>query len=246
MSTAAADRPTTVDKSERRIRSMFGEIAPRYDLLNHLLSMSIDKRWRKKTVTLVPPQPGAGPILDLCTGTGDLALAYDKAAGGQLPIVGADFCHPMLTIGRKKGSAAGGDGRLTFVEADAQHLPFPDAKFQIVCVAFGLRNVTDTDQGLREMTRVCTPGGKVAVLEFSQPAWRPFRAVYNWYFANILPRIGQWLSGSPQQAYSYLPASVGEFPCGEALATRMRTAGLRDVWFKPFTMGIATLYVGTK
>lgn len=237
---------TSVDKTESRIRRMFGEIAPRYDLLNHLLSMSIDKRWRKKTVGLVPPRVGAGPILDLCTGTGDLALAYDKAAGGQVPIVGADFCHPMLTIGRRKGESAGTQRRMTFVEADAQRLPFPDSMFQIVCVAFGLRNVTDTERGLSEMTRVCAPGGHVAVLEFSQPTWKPFRAVYNWYFSNVLPRIGQWLSGSPQQAYRYLPQSVGEFPCGEALAERMRQVGLCDVWFKPFTLGIATLYVGKK
>lgn len=241
MSTAAA-----VDKSESRIRRMFGDIAPTYDRLNHLLSLSIDKWWRRKTVRMVPPKAGDGPILDLCTGTGDLALAYDRAAAGRVPIVGADFCHPMLTRGRDKGIDAGARDRMTFVEADAQKLPFPDDMFQIVCVAFGLRNVTDTDRGLREMTRVCRPGGKVAVLEFSQPGWRPFRAIYQWYFTNVLPRIGQWLSRSPHQAYRYLPASVGEFPCGEALAARMRTAGLNDVAFKPFTFGIATLYVGTK
>jgi demethylmenaquinone methyltransferase/2-methoxy-6-polyprenyl-1,4-benzoquinol methylase len=235
-----------VDKSETKIRRMFGDIAPTYDRLNHLLSLSIDKAWRRKTVRLVPPTIDGGPILDLCTGTGDLALAYDRAAAGRVPIVGADFCHPMLTRGRDKGNAAGSQDHMAFVEADAQRLPFTDDLFQIVCVAFGLRNVTDTDRGLREMTRVCRPGGKVAVLEFSQPGWRPFRAFYNWYFNNVLPRIGQWLSRSPQQAYRYLPQSVGEFPCGEALCERMRAAGLHDVTFRPFTFGIATLYVGTK
>jgi demethylmenaquinone methyltransferase/2-methoxy-6-polyprenyl-1,4-benzoquinol methylase len=235
-----------VDKRENTIRRMFGEIAPTYDRLNHLLSLSIDKWWRRVTVRAVPPQPGAGPILDLCTGTGDLALAYDRAAGGQVPIVGADFCHPMLALGRQKGIKAGLNGRLNFVEADAQRLPFGDEQFQIVCVAFGLRNVTDTDRGLREMTRVCRPGGRVAVLEFSQPRFRPFRAVYNWYFNNVLPKIGQWLSRSPHDAYTYLPTSVGEFPCGEALCERMRAAGLRDVTYRPLTFGIATLYVGTK
>ncbi len=235
-----------VDKRESTIRRMFGEIAPTYDRLNHLLSLSIDKWWRRKTVRAVPPQAGAGPILDVCTGTGDLALAYDRAAGGQVPIVGADFCRPMLTIGREKGHKAGLNGRLAFVEADAQRLPFPDEQFQIVCVAFGLRNVTDTDRGLREMARVCRPGGRVAVLEFSQPKWKPFRAVYNWYFNNVLPKIGQWLSRSPHQAYTYLPTSVGEFPGGEALCEKFRAAGLREVTYRPLTFGIATLYVGTK
>lgn len=237
-----------VDKTESRIRRMFGEIAPTYDRLNHLLSMSIDKWWRRVTVKRVPPQPGAGPILDLCTGTGDLALAYDKAAAGQVRIVGADFCHPMLTRGRDKGTKAGLDDRLTFVEADAQRLPFVDDFFQIVCVAFGLRNVTDTDRGLREMTRVCRPGGRVAVLEFSQPRSRLIRAVYHGYFHNVLPKVGGWLSGKQEgkQAYRYLPESVGEFPQGAALCDKLRAAGLRDVTFTPLTFGIATLYVGVK
>lgn len=227
---------------------MFGDIAPTYDRLNHLLSMSIDKWWRRVTVKRVPPRVGAGPILDLCTGTGDLALAYDRAAGGKVRIVGADFCHPMLTRGHEKGQAAGSAERLTFVEADAQRLPFPTDYFQIVCVAFGLRNVTDTDRGLREMARVCKPGGKVAVLEFSRPRSRVVRAVYHSYFHNVLPRVGGWLSGKKEgkQAYRYLPESVGQFPDGEALCEKMRAAGLGDVTFTPLTFGIATLYVGTK
>lgn len=234
-----------LDKSESRVRRMFGEIAPKYDLLNHLLSMNVDKYWRWRTVRAVPPV-GDAPILDLCTGTGDLALAYFKASGGRARIVGADFCHPMLVRGADKGRRAGANGHMTFVEADAQRLPFPADHFQIVCVAFGLRNVTDTDRGLAEMTRVCQPGGHVAVLEFSQPTWQPFRAAYGWYFRNVLPRIGQALSKNRQDAYNYLPESVGQFPCGEALAEKMRAAGLRDVWFEPLTFGIATLYVGTK
>ena len=234
-----------VDKSESRIRRMFGEIAPRYDFLNHLLSLNIDRYWRWRTVKQVPPT-GDGPILDLCTGTGDLALAYWKAAQGQPPIVGADFCHPMLVLGRAKGLKAGANGRILFVEADAQQLPFAGDYFQIVCVSFGLRNVTDPDKGLREMVRVCRPGGRVAVLEFSRPQWRPCRALYGWYFRRLLPRIGQWFSRNRHEAYSYLPESVGEFPDGEALAARLVAAGLASVGYTRLTFGIATLYVGTK
>ncbi len=224
---------------------MFGEIANRYDLLNHLLSLNIDRYWRSRTVREVPPQ-GPEPILDLCTGTGDLALAYDLASHGRVPIIGADFCHPMLRIARQKSAAAGIDGRMTFVEADAQQLPFPDHHFQIVSVAFGLRNVTDTLQGLREMTRVCRPGGKVAVLEFSKPTFAPLRAIYGLYFQHILPRIGQWFARNGHDAYNYLPESVGQFPCGEALAELLRQAGLVQVRYLPLTCGIATLYIGTK
>ncbi|HVC94281.1 MAG TPA: bifunctional demethylmenaquinone methyltransferase/2-methoxy-6-polyprenyl-1,4-benzoquinol methylase UbiE [Pirellulales bacterium] len=234
-----------VDKSEARVRRMFGEIAGRYDFLNHLLSLNVDRYWRWRTVRRVPPS-GEGPILDLCTGTGDLALAYYRASRGRARIVAADFCHPMLVVGDRKRRDAGANGQVAFVEADAQRLPFPDDYFSIVCVAFGLRNVTDTDRGLAEMTRVCRPGGKVAVLEFSLPRWQPFRAVYGWYFRNVLPRIGQALARNRQEAYHYLPASVGEFPSGEALAERLRRAGLAEVVFVPLTLGVATLYVGTK
>jgi demethylmenaquinone methyltransferase / 2-methoxy-6-polyprenyl-1,4-benzoquinol methylase len=235
----------SVDKSEARVRRMFGEIAARYDFMNHLLSLNVDKYWRWLTVRRVPPR-GPLPILDLCTGTGDLALAYYRASGGTASIVAADFCHPMLVLGRDKGRRAGANGQMTFIEADAQRLPLPDNFFQIVCVAFGLRNVTDTQRGLAEMVRVCQPGGRVAVLEFSQPAWQPFKAVYGWYFRRVLPRIGQWLSRNRNAAYEYLPASVSEFPCGDALAARLREAGLRDVAYQPLTLGVATLYVGTK
>lgn len=234
----------TVDKSEARVRDMFGQIAPRYDFLNHLLSLGIDVYWRWRTVRKVPPRDGA-PILDLCTGTGDLALAYHQAGRGQTPVVGADFCHPMLLVGHHKARAARAEN-LTFVEADAQRLPFADNAFQIVSVAFGLRNVTDTDRGLGEMLRVCRPGGQIAVLEFSMPRWQPFRAIYSWYFRHVLPRIGQLLARNRQDAYHYLLESVGEFPSGEQLAERMRKAGASHVRYIPLTLGIATLYVGTK
>jgi len=233
-----------VDKTGERVRGMFGEIAARYDFLNHLLSLNVDKYWRRYTVRKVRPT-GTTPILDVCTGTGDLALAYRRAAG-ETTVVAADFCHPMLAIGDAKSAKAGVQSGVVFIEADTQQLPFPSDAFQIVSVAFGLRNVSDTDRGLREMTRVCQPGGRVAVLEFSMPTWQPFKAVYGWYFRNVLPKIGQILARNKRDAYNYLPQSVGEFPQGEALAERMRAAGLQDVKFFPLTFGVATLYVGTK
>ncbi|MBX9681375.1 MAG: bifunctional demethylmenaquinone methyltransferase/2-methoxy-6-polyprenyl-1,4-benzoquinol methylase UbiE [Gemmataceae bacterium] len=235
----------TIDKREDRIRGMFGHIAPTYDFLNHFLSLNIDKWWRRKTTQMVPPA-GDGPILDLCTGTGDLALAYDRAAKGKTPIVGADFCHEMLRIAQKKVDSLKANDRIRLIEADAQKLPFPDNHFQIVTVAFGLRNVTDTDRGLSEMIRVARPGGRVAVLEFSQPRNRVFGGLYRFYFRHVLPRLGQMISRSKDNAYHYLPASVMEFPDGEALAERMRRLGLAEVRWKPFTFGVATLYIGVK
>jgi demethylmenaquinone methyltransferase/2-methoxy-6-polyprenyl-1,4-benzoquinol methylase len=213
--------------------------------LNHLLSGGIDLWWRRQTVRRVPPA-GPLPILDVCTGTGDLALAYDRAAGGQTPIIAADFCHEMLAIGREKARRACAENRITFIEADAQSLPVPTGAFQIVCVAFGLRNVADTDRGLAEMARACAPGGRVAVLEFSTPTRQPIKAAYGWYFRYVLPRIGRLVSRQSGDAYNYLPSSVGEFPQGEALAARMRAAGLADVRCYPLTFGVATLYVGKK
>lgn len=236
-----------LDKREARIRRMFGQIAPWYDFLNHLLSLNIDRRWRDRTARLVPPGPASlGPILDLCTGTGDLALTYDRAAGGSVPVVGADFSHEMLLRAVKKADVAGAGGRVRFVEADAQALPFPEGAFQLVTVAFGLRNVTDPDRGLREMVRVTRPGGRVAVLEFSRPRGPVLGRLYLWYFRNLLPLVGQLISRSPESAYRYLPASVLNFPDYEALADRMRAAGLEEVRYRPFTFGVATLYVGVK
>jgi demethylmenaquinone methyltransferase / 2-methoxy-6-polyprenyl-1,4-benzoquinol methylase len=234
-----------VDKSSDRVRRMFGQIAGRYDFLNHLLSLGIDHYWRWQTVRRVPPR-GELPILDLCTGTGDLAFAYDRAACGKVNIIGADFCHEMLEIARNKAAGDGRDSRITFLEADAQSLPLPTDAFQIVSVAFGLRNVADTDRGLAEMVRVVAPGGRVAVLEFSSPTREPFKSLYGWYFRNVLPRIGQLIARNSASAYEYLPASVGEFPQGEALAERMCAAGLDDVRCYPLTLGVATLYVGKK
>lgn len=235
-----------VDKSGDRIRRMFGEISPRYDFLNHLLSGGTDYYWRWRTVRAVPPR-GEAPILDVCTGTGDLALAYWKRGRGSVPVVGGDFTREMLVIAEgkvAKPQAAGAP--IVFVQADAQELPFASDQFQIVCVAFGLRNVTNTERGLREMIRVCQPGGRVVVLEFSLPGNRVLRWLYSWYFRNVLPRIGQLFSRSSQQAYNYLPASVGEFPYGKDLADIMQQCGLQTVKWIPLTFGIATLYIGEK
>jgi demethylmenaquinone methyltransferase/2-methoxy-6-polyprenyl-1,4-benzoquinol methylase len=237
--------PELLDKREVRIRRMFNAIAPSYDLLNHLLSLNVDKYWRWRTTRLAPPV-GTDPILDLCTGTGDLALAYDRAAGGKVPIVGADFCHEMLVRAEAKAKKRGAAERMRFLEADAQHLPFPDNEFQIVTVAFGLRNVTDTDRGIAEMVRVAKPGGRVVILEFSRPRSRILGGLYQFYFRRVLPTVGQAISRSRDNAYHYLPASVMEFPDGEALAERLRGHGLRDVRWHSLTFGIATLYIGVK
>ncbi len=242
-----------VDKSEQRIQEMFGAISPRYDLLNHVLSAGVDVYWRWQTVRSAAPN-GPLPILDVCTGTGDLALAYWRLARGRVRVVGADFTHEMLTLARRKSLSRSKtrsehvpqDAAIDFIEADAQRIPFADDRFQIVSVAFGLRNVTDTSRGLREMVRVCAPGGRVVVLEFSMPSNRLMGGLYRWYFRTVLPRIGQLVSRDRQAAYRYLPESVGEFPSGGRLAAIMEECGLAPVTWKPLTLGIATLYIGTK
>ena len=234
-----------VDKSNPRVQRMFAEIAGKYDRMNHLLSLHVDRWWRRRTVRLVPPQ-GEAPILDVCTGTGDLAFAYYRAGRGKVPVVGADFCREMLDVAETKKQALSLNADVAFVEADAQQLPFEDDRFQIVSVAFGLRNVADTDRGLQEMVRVCKSGGRVAVLEFTMPRRQPLRGMYGWYFRHVLPRVGQILARNDQSAYCYLPESVGEFPQYEGLTTRMEAAGLHDTRFHPLTFGVATLYVGEK
>ena len=242
-----------VDKSGERVRQMFGEISGRYDFLNHFLSGGTDYYWRWRTVRIAAPR-GTAPILDVCTGTGDLALAYWNRTRRQIEVVGTDFTPEMLQIAERKRdgqlgkSSQGSDtaSPLTFLEADTQHLPFEDNKFQLVSVAFGIRNVSDTVLGLREMLRVCQPGGRVVVLEFSLPGNPLLRWMYLQYFRFILPRIGQLVARNQQSAYNYLPASVSEFPYGDRFADLMRTAGMIDVTWKPLTFGIATLYIGHK
>jgi demethylmenaquinone methyltransferase/2-methoxy-6-polyprenyl-1,4-benzoquinol methylase len=235
------DNVAPLDKSNSRVREMFRQIAPRYDLMNHVLSLNVDKYWRWRAVRRLKMQPGV-PVLDTCTGTGDLAIAISSKAPEDVDVVGSDFCYAMLEIARKKTV----QDDIVFLEADSQQLPFEDDRFQCVTVAFGLRNVADTDLGLREMTRVCKPGGQVMVLEFSQPTLIGLRQAYGFYFRNILPRIGQWFASNDKSAYSYLPESVGQFPDGQALADRMTAAGLTNVRFKPMTFGVATIYEGFK
>ncbi len=234
-----------VDKTGSRVREMFAQIAPRYDLMNHLLSLGIDILWRKRTVRELRLNMDL-PILDCCTGTGDLALMLANRVAGRVQVIGTDFCGPMLKIARFKWIKSNCGLPVRFVEADTQALPFDDAAFQAVTVAFGLRNVQDTDAGLKELTRVCAPGGQVAVLEFSKPTVPGLKQLYQAYFKHVLPRVGQRLAKNQESAYEYLPNSVLEFPCGRALVERMESVGLKNVRFMPLTFGIATLYVGDR
>jgi demethylmenaquinone methyltransferase/2-methoxy-6-polyprenyl-1,4-benzoquinol methylase len=247
-SIADSDRvqePEPIDKSDRRVRRMFASIARRYDFLNHLLSLNIDRSWRTFTTRAVAPEPGV-PILDCCTGTADLALAYDRAARGRSPVVGTDFCREMLRVGRAKVNKVCAAGRVALVEGDAQRLPMPPNTFGVVSVAFGLRNVCDTIRGLDEMIRVARPGGKVAILEFSRPRGRLLGPLYLAFFRYLLPRIGQTLAPNDDGAYDYLPRTVLEFPEGQAMLELLGRRGLIELRQYPLTGGIATLYVGSK
>ena len=235
--------PGGVDKSGAKVRGMFAEIAPRYDLVNRMLSGGIDVWWRHVTVSRAPP-PTGGAILDVCTGTGDLALAYARKAGPAVRIVASDFCRPMLDRGVEKSARAG--KAIEWVEADAMALPFPTATFGLVTVAFGLRNIADTARGLAEMARVLEPGGRLAILEFSLPRNPVIRTGYLWYFRNVLPWIGNAVARNRSDAYSYLNQSVEEFPSGERLAALVRAAGFEKVEMIPLSLGIATLTIATR
>lgn len=232
-----------VDKSGSRVRGMFAEIAPRYDLVNRILSGGIDVWWRHVTVSRAPP-PASGAMLDVCTGTGDLALAYRVKASPGVRVVASDFCRPMLDRGVEKAARTG--AAVEWVEADALALPFPTASFDLVTVAFGLRNIADTAGGLSEMARVCRPGGRLAILEFSLPRLKAVRAAYLWYFRNVLPFLGNAVARNASDAYTYLNKSVEEFPSGERLADLVRTAGFSHVEMVPLTLGIATLTIATR
>ena len=190
--TILARASTGIDKSDQRVRRMFGSIAVRYDFLNHLFSLNIDRSWRTFTTRIVAPVAGV-PVLDCCTGTADLALAYDHAGRGRSPIVGTDFCREMLVLGHAKARKAGALGRVTLVEGDTQRLPVPSNTFGVVSVAFGLRNVRDTVRGVDEMIRACRPGGKVAILEFSRPRGRFWDRFTSRFFATcFLAWVRPW------------------------------------------------------
>ena len=226
------------------VRDMFGRLAHRYDLANHVLSFNIDRLWRARTVRAVRPvlERPETRVLDICCGTGDLALALERARAAGGAVLGSDFCHPMLTGARRKAGER--RARLSLFEADALRLPVRDASLDLVTAAFGFRNLADYEAGLREMRRVLRPGGIAAILEFSQPPSRAFAALYNLYSRHILPWIGGALSGS-RNAYRYLPESVRKFPRAAELAEDMRRAGFRDVRYEYFTGGIAALHLGS-
>lgn len=227
------------------VREMFRRIAPRYDLLNHLLSLDFDKRWRRrvaqKFTAILHDQRGR--VLDLCCGTGDLAFAFRKQAPDGALLAGCDFVPEMLARARRKAVAL--HAPVEFVEADALHLPFPDGTFDLVACAFGFRNLSNYEQGLREILRVLKRGGTAGVLEFAEPRSRFFGAAYRFYFRRILPRLGGIISGNAA-AYEYLPSSVSKFPPPEELKEQFESAGFTGVQFERWTGGIVTLHVGSK
>lgn len=225
-----------------RIRQMFAQITPRYDLLNHLLSFSLDRLWRRRTANRfahILRRPGAR-VLDLCCGTGDLAFALARKRGRSgASIVGADFVEPMLIRARAKGVTAA--QRVAFSAADALQLPFPDATFDLVASAFGFRNLANYETGMREIARVLKPGGEVGILEFSEPGSGPLAGVFRFYFRQILPRVGGAISGSGE-AYSYLPASVGKFPAPDELASLIKHCGFTSVQFESWNFASVLLH----
>ena len=225
------------------VRGMFASVAHRYDFLNHFLSMGTDLVWRRaaaRALRDVLARPGSR-VVDLCCGTGDLSLCLARKSQGV--VLGADFCHPMLT--RARGKSGGRFPRAHFMEADALHLPFADASLDAVTSAFGFRNLANYVQGIEEMRRVLKRGGRVAILEFSRVQWPVFGPVFRLYFRAVLPRIGAWVSGV-EGPYSYLPDSVARFPDQEELKGMLQAGGFRDVRYVNFTGGVAALHIGEK
>jgi demethylmenaquinone methyltransferase/2-methoxy-6-polyprenyl-1,4-benzoquinol methylase len=250
MKGASPEGARSEQEAARWVRGMFGRIAHRYDLANHLLSFNVDRYWRSRTVRRVRrvlERPGAC-VLDLCCGTGDLTIALSGAdlpacpgPAGRPVLLGSDFCHPMLVAAGEKFTRRNCSAKI--FEADALQLPLADASLDLITVAFGFRNLANYAAGLAEMRRVLRPGGVAAILEFSQPPNPTFRAVYNFYSRRILPWIGALLCGS-RDAYTYLPESVSKFPSAGELAEAMRTAGFSQVTFEYFTGGIVALHLG--
>lgn len=224
------------------VRRMFGQVAPRYDLLNHLLSFNIDRHWRAQTVKRVAPvlaRPDAS-VLDLCCGTGDLMLALEARREG--PVFASDFCHPMLVAAGQKLQERGRGSKL--FEADAMSLPVADGSFDLITIAFGFRNLANYERGLRELHRVLRKGGVLAILEFSQPRNGLLATGYDFYSNRVLPVLGGLLSGS-REAYTYLPSSVRKFPNAEELAELMKQTGFAGVNFERMTGGIVALHLAT-
>lgn len=229
----------------RRVRDMFTGIAGRYDLLNHLLSGNTDRRWRRLVAKRLQPvlEITGAQVLDVACGTGDLAIEFAAAHGTQARVIGTDFCRPMLDIATRK--AARGERLIPFIEADALRLPFAAESFEAVSIAFGLRNLSNVEEGLRELRRVLKPGGQAAILEFSKPVVPGFRALFQLYFTRVLPFIGGLVSGS-RGAYEYLPDSVSRFPDQKQLAKMMQDVGFEAIDYKNLTGGIAALHIGSR
>lgn len=227
----------------RGVRKMFDTIAPRYDLLNRLLSFGIDRRWRRYAVAQLNI-PKQGQVLDIATGTCDVALEIAGQTDESVRIIGEDFTQGMLVHGQKKLEQTPLGSRIRLVNAPCEAIPHPDESFDGITIAFGIRNVVEREQGLREMVRVLKPGGRAVILEFSNPRSRFFRSLYYFYFRRLLPAIGGLFS--QRSAYQYLPDSVLEFPAQETFCEMMRSAGFSLVTSKDLTFGIATVYVGDK
>ena len=242
MPTPLEARPSQGEDRERQVQRIFSEIAPRYDLLNHVLSLNIDRRWRRSAIgQLGWERNSKGVFLDACAGTFDLSLelAGQPGFGGQ--VVASDFAHPMLVQGLSKL----GDVGVVPVCGDALRLPFPDRSFDGATVGFGVRNLSDVDGGLREFARVLKPGARLVILEFTVPPNPLIKSFYMFYFNQILPRVGRVVSGHPW-AYKYLPESVKDFPDPPGLGQKMREAGFAETYWSLVTGGIAAIHVGTR
>lgn len=234
-----------VSREAGRIRRMFADISPRYDLLNHVLSLNLDRGWRRSAVRALELRPGSR-VLDLCTGTGDLALEIRRVLEDGL-VVGADFTPEMVRIADGKRRRAGA-GSMRLLVADALDLPFEDGVFDGVAAAFGIRNLQDLDRGLDEIRRVLRPGGRAVILEFAARRGGIIDGAFRFYFHHLLPRLGGWISGSREgkDAYTYLPASVLDFPPPEDLARRMSSRGFTGVRHETLTLGIVSIHVGSR
>jgi demethylmenaquinone methyltransferase/2-methoxy-6-polyprenyl-1,4-benzoquinol methylase len=231
------------DKSPDRISAMFDAIAGRYDFLNHFLSVGLDTRWRARAMREAQLPPRAR-VLDLCTGTADLAIAALHAEPGAR-VVGVDFAGAMLRVGLDKLRRRGLISRISLVRGDAAKIPVADAWADAATIGFGIRNVAQPEVALRELARVIAPGGRLVILEFGEPRIPGIRTLYRWYFRYVLPRLGRAVS-KHDSAYAYLPASVGTFPAPSAFAATISSHGFREVRAVPLSLGIVYLYVGTR